>query len=109
MILPDFLQVEPGPGFIRLTDHRIGLAEIVRLYNQGLSAEIIASHFPTLSLSVIYSVLAFYLQNQNDVDNYVAEDDRELRAQEIQARSARTNPTFEELRKRFNVMKRSGS
>jgi uncharacterized protein (DUF433 family) len=109
MNLPPFLQYEDNSDFIRITGHRIGLAEVVRLYNRGSSAEMIASHFPTLSLAEIYSVLAYYLQNQGDVDKYAAEDLKELTAQEAKAGSGGPTPTLEELRRRFNVLKKSGS
>jgi uncharacterized protein (DUF433 family) len=109
MNLPSFLQIEPNTDFIRLTGHRIGLADIVRLYDQGCSAEIIAAHFPTLSLSLIYSVLAFYLDNKVEVDAYIDDDDAELRGQEIELRKTSPAPSFDELRKRFSSLRPSGS
>jgi uncharacterized protein (DUF433 family) len=110
MTLPPFLQVEADSSFIRLTGHRIGLAEVVRLYNRGASAEMIASHYPTLSLAEVYSVLAFYLHNERDVDAYVSEDDKLLTEQEQSARvTQRPVPGIDELRRRFSLLKKSGS
>jgi hypothetical protein len=54
MPLPSFLQLEPGTDYIRLTGHRIGLAHVVRVYNDGVSAEMIATYFPTPELPLVY-------------------------------------------------------
>jgi uncharacterized protein (DUF433 family) len=109
MQLPDFLESEPDSGFIRLTGHRIGLADIVRLYNDGNSAEIIASNFPTLALSLIHKLLAFYLENGPAVDAYVAADDAALRKMEADQDRLPAAPTLAEVRRRFQSMRPSGS
>jgi uncharacterized protein (DUF433 family) len=71
MQLPEFLTELPD-GEIRITGHRIGLYHLVRCYNDGDSAEMLASRYPTLSLSLVHKVLAFYLDSQSEVDSYVA-------------------------------------
>jgi uncharacterized protein (DUF433 family) len=109
MNLPGYLQYESDTDFIRLTGHRIGLADVVRLYGRGSSAEMIAVHFPTLPLSLIYSVLAFYLDNKSEVDAYVAADDAELRRQEESAASQSPRFSMDELQKRFSTLRPSGS
>jgi uncharacterized protein (DUF433 family) len=70
MELPDFLHLTPHGG-IRLTGSRIGLEHIIQAYNDGEIAEMIACRFPSLGLSHIYKVLAFYLDNKAAVDEYV--------------------------------------
>jgi uncharacterized protein (DUF433 family) len=109
MNLPPFLQYEPGTDFVRLQGHRIGLTHVVRLYDEGMSAEMILLQFPTLSLPLIYKVLAFYLENQAEVDAYVAADTAELQRQEAEFDRTRTTPTLAELRQRFEQLRRSGS
>jgi uncharacterized protein (DUF433 family) len=78
--LPDFLTREKD-GEIRLTGHRIGLYSVVDRCRQGRSAEQIQAEFPSLRLSQVYRVLAFYLDNQAEVDAlvdaYRAEIDRQ--------------------------------
>ncbi len=69
---PDYLTREPD-GFIHLTDHRIGLVDIVTFYNEGYSAEMLINQFPTLRLALIHKLIAFYLENRQDVDAYAAE------------------------------------
>src|SRR5712692_3205737 len=81
MTLPDFL-TQDTDGEIRLSGHRIGLYSVVRRYQEGSSAEQIMDEFPSLPLALIYRVLAFYLDNQEAVDPYVADYRAELERQE---------------------------
>lgn len=94
MELPDFLTLNEKGG-IRITGHRIDLYHIVELYRDGYSAEMMHCEFPTLSLVVIYKVMAFYLENKAEVDAYV--DEVEAESARLMASLPRT-PTVEELR-----------
>ena len=69
MQLPEFL-VQTADGEILVKDHRIGLYHLVQSYNEGDSAEMLASRYPTLPLPLAHKVIAFYLENQNAVDAY---------------------------------------
>jgi uncharacterized protein (DUF433 family) len=71
MQLPEFL-TRSADGEIQLTGHRIGLYHVIQYYNEGESAEMLASRYPTLPLSLVHKVIAFYLDNQADVDAYIA-------------------------------------
>lgn len=97
MMLPDFLTLD-ADGEVRLTGHRIGLYSVVRSYQEGRSAEQIQAEFPSLSLAHVYKVLAFYLENQAEVDAYVTEYREEL---ERQSKSLRQGPSREELQRRW--------
>jgi len=70
MILPDFLSQNQF-GEIFLTGHRIGLYTIIRCYQTGFTREKIAEEYPSLPLVLIDNVLAFYQNNQIEVDTYV--------------------------------------
>src|SRR5947209_15590836 len=83
MSLPDYLTRDPD-GEIRLTGHRIGLYTVARCYREGRSAEQIAEEFPSLPLSLVYKVLAFYLDNRQDVDAYVGAYAADLARQEAE-------------------------
>ena len=80
MDLPGFL--EHADGEIRLTGHRSGLFHVVDRYQQGYSPEMIGEEFPTLPLALIYRVIAFYLENQSEVDAYVSDYRKALGGQE---------------------------
>ncbi len=95
MTLPDFL-TQDADGFIRLAGHRIGLHHVVRLYRDGYAPEMLVEHYPTLPLPLIHKLIAFYLENQTDVDAYVAREEAEYERQA----AASSGPSLEELRRR---------
>jgi uncharacterized protein (DUF433 family) len=105
MKLPDFLTGDEL-GDIRLTGHRIGLAHVVRLYNEGYSVEMIALEYDTLPLALIHKTIAYYLENRAEVDAHVAAIDEELQRQ---AAASKGSPTLAELRRRFELMKQKAS
>ena len=82
MDLPAFLNREVT-GEIRLAGSRIGLFHVVQFYNDGYSAEMLICQYPTLSLALIHKVIAFYLDNQADVDAYVADCQQSLQQQRV--------------------------
>jgi uncharacterized protein (DUF433 family) len=78
MDVPDFLTQDPD-GEIHLTGHRIGLYTLVRYYKEkGYTAQEIAEEFPSLPLTLVEQALAFYLENQAEVDAYVTAYGAEL-------------------------------
>ncbi len=81
MKLPEFLTRGPL-GEILLTGHRIELYHVMKSFNEGHTAEMLYHEYPTLPLGLIYKVLAFYFENQSDVDRYVSEVENELDRQE---------------------------
>src|SRR5262245_40095872 len=101
MHLPEFLTRGPL-GEIRLTAHRVELYHLMKNYNEGHSAEMLHHEYPTLSLGLIYRVLAFYCANQSDVDLYVLEAENELDRQ-----AAAHVPSSAELRIRSMVAERA--
>jgi uncharacterized protein (DUF433 family) len=103
MKLPDFLEDE-GYGVIRLTGHRIGLHDVIYFYREGYSAEALGCQFPTLSLAEIHKVIAFYLENQKEVDTYVDEHEADC---EKHRTAAAKGPTLKELRQRLARMRKA--
>src|SRR5438132_350472 len=99
MNLPDFL-TEGTYGEIRLTGHRIDLYHVVDLHKDGFTPEMLHEEFPTLSLALIYKVLAFYLENQTEVGAYVAKVDAEI---EKQRAAAPKGPSLAELQRRMRA------
>src|SRR5580704_15221912 len=99
MTLPDFLQ--DASGDIRLTGHRIGLFHVVHCYNEGYSPEMLLGEYPTLPLALIHKVIAFYLENRDEVDAYVATCRDEL-SQQREANPRRIDLTA--LRQRLDEL-----
>src|SRR2546425_2275597 len=63
--------IEDKDGTIRVIGSRIPLDTIVYEFNQGATAEQIQDSFPSLSLRSIYGALAFYLEHQAAVEEYL--------------------------------------
>jgi uncharacterized protein (DUF433 family) len=104
MTLPSFL-TQDADGEIRLTGHRIGLYSVVRRYQEGYSAEMLLCEYPSLPLALIHKVIAFYLENQAEVDAYVAEYRAAI---ERQAAAPCPGPDMAELRRRLEERRRAG-
>ncbi len=102
MNLPDFLTQNEFGG-IRVTGTRIGLETLLDFYTYGYSAEMIWAEYPTLTLATIHKVIAFYLENKEDVDAYIARVD--AKAEELRAKSPK-GPSLTELRRRLETMHR---
>ena len=58
-------------GTIRVGKTRVTLDTVVREFKRGLSAELIVEHFPAISLSDAYASIAYYLQHQAELDEYL--------------------------------------
>ena len=80
MTLPEILTQAPD-GEIHLTGHRIGLFHIVHYYNEGYGPEMLVGQYPTLPLSLVHKVIAWYLDNREEADQYVARCQGELARQ----------------------------
>jgi len=62
-----------GPdSVIRVAGTRVSLETIVYAFDAGSSAEEIVEQYPTLSLSNVYAVISYALDNRQSVDEYVA-------------------------------------
>ena len=68
---------EDKDGTIRIIGSRIPLDTIVYEFNQGATAEQIQDSFPSLSLRSIYGALAFYLEHQATVEEYLRHREQE--------------------------------
>ncbi len=64
-------------GRVRINGTRITVHRIAVLYRQGQHAEDIAQSYPHLSLSQIYTALAYYHANRAEIDAELAAADNE--------------------------------
>jgi uncharacterized protein (DUF433 family) len=62
---------------IRVGGSRVTLNTVVEAFNEGLSAEEIVQQYPTLRLSHVYGAIAYYLNHQAEVDEYLAQQQAE--------------------------------
>jgi uncharacterized protein (DUF433 family) len=85
-------------GGIRVRNSRITLETIVHRMQMGDTAEEIHDSFPTVSVSTIKEVLAWYFDNKADADEYLQELDELLRRLRQEAES---QPGYKEWRERL--------
>jgi len=62
---------------------RISLDSVVYSFNRGNSAEAIQTGYPLLKRAQIYGAIAFYLDHQAEIDEYLARNQREFEADTI--------------------------
>jgi uncharacterized protein (DUF433 family) len=79
---------EDQAGVLRVTGTRVSLDSVIYAFNEGATPEEIVQQYPTLDLKDVYAVVSYYLQNQDEVEKYLARrraERQELR-KEIEAR-----------------------
>jgi uncharacterized protein (DUF433 family) len=90
----DFL----APDDIRIKGHRIGIETVLYEYlHRERSAEEIQSLYPTLSLSDVYVTILYYLQNSQQINQYL-EDALEWSHQQRKQQSEHPHPAAARLR-----------
>ena len=90
-----------GGGVFRSTGTRVTLDSIVREFKDGATPEQIQEDYPSVTLSDIYSVVAYYLQHSRAVEDYLnaqAQAAKEVR-REVESR-VDTRGLRERLRQR---------
>jgi uncharacterized protein (DUF433 family) len=70
-----------GDGVILVGKTRVTLDTVVSAFEHGATAEEIVHHYPSLKLADVYGAIAFYLNNQQEIEVYLQE--RKQQAQEI--------------------------
>ena len=78
-------------GVIRIAGTRIALDLVIEAFQDGATPEEIAVQYPSLSLSVVYAIISYYLQHALAVEKYLRK--RRKQAAEIrQKNELRANP-----------------
>ena len=104
MTIPDFLTMSAYDE-VFLTGHRIGLHHLIYYYNEGYSPEMLIGQFPTLPLFLVHKVIGYYLENQPEVDTYLAK----LRVQLDEARAKGKHVDVVALRQRLKLLQEAES
>jgi uncharacterized protein (DUF433 family) len=78
MMYPPSPYIEERNGGLYVEGTRVSLDSVVIRFQEGASPERIVQSFPTLKLSQVYGAIAWFLENQQMVDEYIAESWREL-------------------------------
>lgn len=59
-------------GTIRVGHTRVRLDTVIYAFNEGYTAEEIVTQYPSLDLSDLYAVIAYYLNNRTSVNEYLS-------------------------------------
>lgn len=100
--LSDFLSDTDGE--IRIAGHRISLYDVLWEYNQGKTVEELALRFPTVKRATLHRVIAFYLDNQPEVDAYLAACAKDIEDARTRGQPA---PSVAELQQRLEHIRRT--
>lgn len=77
-------------GVLRINGTRVSLDSVIFAFNEGSTPEEIAQQYTTLNLADIYAVISYYLQNQDELVEY------------LQRRKAQRSELKEEVESRFD-------
>jgi uncharacterized protein (DUF433 family) len=78
-------------GVVLVGSTRVTLDTVVAAFLEGAAAEEIVEQYPSLQLADVYSVIAYYLRQKNEVDDYL-KIRQERAAQVRQENERRFNP-----------------
>jgi uncharacterized protein (DUF433 family) len=77
-VYPTSPYVDARDGGLYVGGTRVSLDSVVIRFQQGASPERIVQSFPTLKLSQVYGAIAYYLENETAVGDYIAAAEREF-------------------------------
>ena len=98
VLTPSNPLIEDRDGTIRLAGSRVPLDTVIYEFNQGATPEQIQDSFPSIALHTIYSAIAFYLEHQAAIDDYLRGRERE--AEELR-RKIESRPEVAAIRERL--------
>ncbi len=78
MTYPPSPYVEQRNGGLYIAGSRVSLDSVVIRFREGATPEKIVHSFPTLKLSNVYGAIAYYLEHEEMIKEYIAEGEREL-------------------------------
>jgi uncharacterized protein (DUF433 family) len=70
----------------RLAGTRISLDSLIYLYREGISPEGMVESYPALTLEQVHGALAYYLANQKEIDQSLAQADAVAETQHQESR-----------------------
>ncbi len=78
MACPASPYIEERNGGLYVAGARVSLDSVVIRFQEGASPEKIVQSFPTLKLARVYGAIAYYLENEEAIKEYLAKSEREL-------------------------------
>ena len=90
---------EDSTGALRVGESRVLLELVIRAFQDGATPEAIVQRYPTATLPDVYSVIAYYLRNRDEIEDYLAR--RERQAAEVRLRVEALQGDLGDLRRRL--------
>jgi uncharacterized protein (DUF433 family) len=59
-------------GVIRIGDTRVSIDSVIAAFKRGADPESIRRSYDRLTLAEVYSVISYYLNNRDELDEYLA-------------------------------------
>ena len=78
MAYPSSPYIEERGGGLYIAGTRVSLDSVVIHFQEGASPEEIVESFPMLKRSQVYGAIAWYLENENTVRDYLARVERDF-------------------------------
>jgi uncharacterized protein (DUF433 family) len=78
MTYPVSPYIDERNGGLYVAGTRVSLDSVVIHFQEGASPERIVQSFPTLKLFQVYGAIAYYLEHELVIREYIAEGEREL-------------------------------
>lgn len=78
MAFPVSPYIEDHDGALKIAGTRVSLASVVIHFQEGQTPEQIVESFPTLTLAQVYGAIAYYLENEKLINDYLAKIQREF-------------------------------
>ena len=85
-------------GSIRIGNSRVLLDLVVYAFNEGRTPEEIVISYPTLKLSEVYGTITYYLDNAEQIDDYIVQ--RENDAEQVWTK-IESDPNQKRLRQKI--------
>ncbi|GAB4515958.1 MAG: hypothetical protein OHK0046_20280 [Anaerolineae bacterium] len=89
-------------GVIRIGETRVTLTTVIGRYNAGDSPEEIHDGFPTVPLTDVYAIIAYYLGHRVEVDAYIRQEQAAGQRLRQEHESPGSTAYYERLRTTLN-------
>ena len=83
--------IKTEAGVLRVGNSRVSLDTVIIAFSQGATPEQIVEDYDSLELSEVYAVISYYLQNREEVEDYLVK--RKVQREELRRQiESRCNP-----------------
>src|SRR5215470_20126 len=79
MTFPASPYIDQQDGALRIAGTRVSLSSVVAHFQEHQTPDQIVESFPTVTLAQAYGAIAYYLENEQLIKDYLAEIEREFK------------------------------